>query len=69
MSRGRQKRAHGGTDLHLFTDTLRNRHGSDTPRLGAPDDTIGAIPILVQELRKLSSLSRAGLTDDDDNCE
>ena len=53
---------------NLLSDTLRDGHGGDTTGLGTPNDAKRAVPIFVQELCKLSGLSRTGLTDHDDDC-
>ena len=36
--------------FHLLADTLRDRHGSYAARLGAADDAMRTVAILVQEL-------------------
>ena len=54
-------------DLHLFADALCNTHSCNATRLCTPDKSLLCVAILKQELGQLSRLSRARLTDDDDD--
>ena len=52
---------------HFFTNTFRDRHGSDTTRLGTSDEAVGAVTVLIQELSELCRLSGTRFTNDDDD--
>ena len=59
----------GCTNLHFFTDTLRDRHSSNTTRLSTSHKSIGAVAVFVQELSELGGLTRTSFTNDNDDYE
>jgi len=62
-----QKSGHPSTDLHLFADTLRDGHGSDTTRLSTTYDPMFTVTVLVEKLSQLCRLSRSGLPNHDND--
>jgi hypothetical protein len=61
--------AYRATELaaDFLAHTLRNGHGSDAPRLRAPNDAVVRVPVLHHVLRQLRRLAGARLADDDDD--
>ena len=53
---------------YLFTDALGNAHGSDAPRLGAPNKTELSVALLHQVLGKLRRLTSSRLGHDNNDC-
>src|SRR5205814_954994 len=61
--------AHKATqlDLHLFTDTFSYTHCRHSPGLCTPNHSEFGIPLLVEKLCQLRCLSRASLTNHNDD--
>jgi hypothetical protein len=53
--------------FHLLADTFRDRHGRHAAGLSTANETIGAVPILIQKLCELRGLTRARLTNYDNH--